>query len=609
MLRRRRRALQLLSVAILTGTSIKNANANTFLTGQPVYVIGPLGVMNDAELAEFKTQLITLKAHAPNTVAISTDLWWGVFQPRNTGVDSVDFDWTYYQKLSDIIVNQAHFYWLPILSFHQCGSGPSDPTCYIPLPSWTNSLPPTNGRADYFEYIDQNGTTDTEYLSPWADDVAAPLYERAMKSFATTFQSLANQGGIPQVHVGLGAQSELRYPSYDHPGCGYPTRGCIEAYSSSAMAAFQNAMQTKYGTIASLNAAWSTNYTTFSQVVPPGRPSAPDSVDEMYGSSLDSYARDFWTWYRQTQLDHATRVLAAAGRQLNVLFGHTASTILGLPTPGPQASGLVAKIPGVHWQFTNPTQPHGAEASAGYWFGDGTKPYQAFNQMFSSLNTYMDLTALEQAPDPNPTAFDDPQGLVDEVVAANHAAGINCCLFGENALEADLDADSFDRIALHLFNQPFDGFGLLRLSDLVDTSGNSTALMPLFTAHVASTRVSMWVTVNVSDGTLPQGDVPCLTGGTNGAAPGTGSEPELGEWIGSFCTPLKLVGDNGVTSTYASFASVSDNFNYGYKFRFVSNSLFPNPGPADWEPGSTTQAHSCMVNGNTNCPPVTWGVY
>jgi beta-amylase len=607
LLGKRHRALPTLCIAILAATTMSNANANTFLTGNPVFVIGPLKVMNDAELAAFKTQLITLRAQAPNAIAISTDLWWGIFQPNNTGADSVDFDWAYYQKLSDIIVNQAHFYWLPILSFHQCGSGPGDPTCYIPLPSWTKSLPPSNGRLDYFGYTDQNGITDIEYLSPWADDVAVPLYERAMKSFVTTFQSLANQGAIPQVHVGLGPQSELRYPSYDHPGCGYPSRGCIEAYSSNAIESFQSVVQTKYGTIGSLNAAWSTNYATFSQVVPPGQPGAPDTVDQMYRSVADSYAADFWTWYRQTQLDHATRVLAAAGRQLNVLFGHNPPTIPGLPTPGPQAGGLVAKIAGIHWQFTSPTQPHGAEASAGYWFGDGTTPYQVFNQLFSKLNTYMDLTALEQAPDP--TAFDDPQGLVNEVVAASHAAGINCCLFGENALESDLNADAFNRIALHLFNQPFDGFGFLRLSDLVDTSGNPTALMPLFTAHVASTRVSMWVTVNVPDGTLPQGDVPCLTGGTNGAAPGTGSEPELGEWIGTFCTPLRLVSNNGATSTYAFFASVSNNFNYGYKFRFVNNNLFPNPGPTDWEPGTTTQAHSCIVNGNTNCQPVTWGVY
>lgn len=428
----------MLSLVLAIGPNEANASVNS---GYNAYVFGPLTQVTD--WTSFGKQLTTLKNNGVR--GISSDMWWGVFEPtQNT------YDWSYYVKFAQA-VQSAGLKWVPIFSFHQCGGNPGD-TCNIPLPSWVSNL----ASADTLWFKDEYGdNSDHEYLSFWSG-VDINQYDAAMKSFAATFNNSQYAGLIDSIHIGMGPAGELRYPSYA-VGWTYPQRGRLESYSGPAEADFQNSMQTKYGTLSALNSAWGTSLTSWSQISP------PTNHDAFFGTTYNTYSQDFLNWYQGVLIKHYSNVMAKA---------HTDLDALGV--------SLGAKIAGVHWQYSNPSAPHEAEYCAGYY------NYSAIVQKFADttdhINANLVFTALEKT-DENSYIngmyeYSGARSLVIQI--ANLTKQYNVPIFGENAL-AIIDNNSlYANVAQMLFNyggangQPsFAGFTLLRINNIVNSDGSA----------------------------------------------------------------------------------------------------------------------------------------
>ena len=83
----------------------------------------------------------------------------------------------------------------------------------------------------------------------WAtqDPTVLAAFKSFVSAFANQFKSMALAGDFLEINVSLGTSGELRYPSYDEPGCGFPTRGCFQYYSNRAGTDFRNYALTSFG--------------------------------------------------------------------------------------------------------------------------------------------------------------------------------------------------------------------------------------------------------------------------------------------------------------------------------------------------------------------------
>ena len=169
---------------------------------------------------EFDRQLTEAKKLGID--AVSTDVWWGLIEPTKG-----QFDWSYYEKLSDHI-SAAGLKWVPILSFHQCGGNVGDDV-NVPIPEWIwgdVASRASGGDTEAVKYKSEQGHTSPEYVSLFADHAVMDNYAAVMKEFQTHFAAKA--GSIGEVNVSLGPAGELRYPSYNahDKDAGYPHPRC-----------------------------------------------------------------------------------------------------------------------------------------------------------------------------------------------------------------------------------------------------------------------------------------------------------------------------------------------------------------------------------------------
>ena len=105
----------------------------------------PNGDESAADWQNFEQELQTMKNLG--IYAVSTDVWWGAVEGQGDG----QFDWSYYDKISDEIIG-AGLKWVPIFSFHQCGGNVGD-SCNIPIPAWI-----------WTKYIGTHGVRTTDDL-------------------------------------------------------------------------------------------------------------------------------------------------------------------------------------------------------------------------------------------------------------------------------------------------------------------------------------------------------------------------------------------------------------------------------------------------------------
>ena len=303
----------------------------------------------------FRSQLKIAKSMGVD--AISVDVWWGKVERT----DDNRFDWSYYDRVLAAI-ESAGLHWVPIMSFHQCGGNVGD-SCKIPLPAWIWDRFKDQGvsRED-LQYRSERDNSSNEVVAVWQDRLAVPQYQEFMNAFQSHFSDKA--AITDEINISMGPAGELRYPSYNaHDGavCGFPTRGCFQAYSGPARAGFRAYVLNKYHDLAGVNAAWKDSLgnnplTDLAQIGP------PDSQDANGGRAAGftlrgdefrtQYGRDFIDWYNQSLVDHGRRLLDAAIATFSA--GAFRDTPIGL------------KMAGVHWQMMDTAPyPRVAEITAG----------------------------------------------------------------------------------------------------------------------------------------------------------------------------------------------------------------------------------------------------
>lgn len=297
-------------------------------------VMAPLEVQ---DWDSFNRQL--RQAKSIGVTAVSTDVWWGKVE----GNADQQFDWSYYDRVSDAIID-AGLKWVPIISFHQCGGNVGD-TCDIPIPHWLWKK--LGGDKSYrLMYKSEQGKFSREVLALWSDDKARAQYVEFVRDFGGHFAHKAPF--IEEINISAGPSGEMRYPSYNqHDGFQYPGRGFLQAYSDLAMADFVGFAKEKYGNLQDLNTAWNTSLRDWDQVRPPD-----DAPGFFYRKDYLNiqYGRDFIEWYNRALIKHGEFMIALA---VEALGGNLPNTPLGI------------KIPGVHWLMSSPELPRSAEVTAG----------------------------------------------------------------------------------------------------------------------------------------------------------------------------------------------------------------------------------------------------
>ncbi len=389
-----------------------------------------LDLNNSGEVNAFQYQLAACKNLGVN--AVSVDVWWGLVE----GKADQQFDWSYYDALFKMITD-AGLQIQPIMSFHQCGGNVGD-TYDMPIPSWIWAIAGNGGK-----YIsEQYDPGNPEVVSLWAANNQKVLqeYQEFMDAFEQHFAGYVNN--IQSVNISCGPAGELRYPSYNpysangrNWGRGYPTRGYMECYSNEAKDSFRNAMAKKYGDISKLNNAWKTGLGSFSDINPPGD---GDNFFQIYNPSAyinAKYGKDFIEWYNNELVRHGREMLTAATKAFNGPFSKTE---------------LEIKIPGVHWEMSDPNMPRSAEVCAGlvsnnfYIYGKQSNPpggtgYLPILNMVKSFDGVSGrhviayFTCLEMS---NGDLYNSPYSQASALVfwVGDQAGKIKLTIKGENAL-------------------------------------------------------------------------------------------------------------------------------------------------------------------------------
>jgi beta-amylase len=292
--------------------------------------------------------------------AVTVDVWWGKVEKPGDN----QFDWSYYDRILGEI-ESAGLHWVPIMSFHQCGGNVGD-ECDIPIPAWIWTHYEREGVSrGALQYKSERDKFNGETVSLWQDHVIMPQYREFMRAFQEHFAAKA--GITDEINVSLGPAGELRYPSYNahddtHDGrtCGFPTRGCFQAYSEPARADFRAYVLAKYRDLHGVNAAWQDSLSghTLGDVSQIGPPDDNDNSTFRANGFIargdhltKQYGRDFVDWYNHALVEHGRRMIDAA---IGAFDGAFRSTPIGV------------KMPGVHWQMMDKaSHPRVAEITAG----------------------------------------------------------------------------------------------------------------------------------------------------------------------------------------------------------------------------------------------------
>ncbi|USB33179.1 family 14 glycosylhydrolase [Paenibacillus sp. YPG26] len=488
-------------------TPVTNASSDT-------KIVVMLNLEDVTDFTAFDKQMATLKSRG--VYGVEVDMWWHHFEPKKQG----EYDWSYYKELFGHIT-KAGLKISPIFSFHQCGGNVGD-DCFYPLPEWVWEL----DDKEQMQYKSESDYYDNEYIAPWYDG-AVDLYAGAFASFAANMTEF--KSSFEKLHIGLGPAGELRYPSYNFADkWQYPSRGLFQAYSGAAVADFQKKMQVKYTDIEALNSAWGTNLASFTEVQPPA------NGDDFYAKKVDTttYGKDFLSWYQSTLENHFTKVIEAAQTALK--------SYDEIP--------LSAKIPGIHWQYSNPDAPHSAEHAAGLY------DYSRLLDLYQEKGVDLTFTMLEMTNEGNkpkdgePENYSRPQDLIAKVSELAREKGI--ALEGENALPVG-NAEGFKTIYDVVNDYNYGIFTLLRLQNVVKADGTPTNLLdPFVTTLRLGELPQQRVTINIYD---PQKD-------PNAKVSLVGNTGAMGNWNPTAGAAMKYLGDGHWQTTLNLTATATYEF-------------------------------------------------
>ncbi|PGT89610.1 MULTISPECIES: family 14 glycosylhydrolase [Bacillaceae] len=538
-----------LLIILLTVSSLFSTSASADIKSDyKTYVMAPLTKITN--WSDFAKQLATLKSNG--VYALTTDVWWGDVEKNGNN----QFDWSYYRQYAQT-VRESGLKWVPIISTHQCGGNVGD-DCNIPIPSWVWNLAST----DTLTHKSETGYVNKETLSPWATGVISTQYDELYESFSQNFSDYKDI--IIKIYLSGGPAGELRFPSYvSSDGWSYPSRGKLQAYTDTAKSDFRTNMQAKYSTLTNLNTAWKTNLTSWNQVNPPSDGDNFFSSGAAYNSQ---YGKDFMTWYQNVLIKHLTLISQKAHENFDATFG--------VP--------VGAKIAGIHWKMNDPSMPHAAEYSAGYY------NYASILDQFKASNLHLTFTCLEMDNSQEFTSpyYSAPKALVTQI--ANLATQRGIVLNGENALaisssDASYSESRYRNTAQHLFNEGFSGFTLLRLANVVQSNGTKTAEMDRFRDILALQPIK--VNFIVKNAPTAYGDTVYVTG----------NRWEMGMWNNPDGDMIKLTWDN-TNKDWRGTANIAANRYYEFKAVIVGS----NGSAKAWEPnGNNTWSTPNMSSNYT----------
>ncbi|MBW8189617.1 family 14 glycosylhydrolase [Neiella marina] len=424
-------------------------------------VMGPLHLkvanqkllLQEENWAEFEAQIKKLRGIGVS--AISTDLWWGLIEGPQPDV----FDWSYYDRMLEVLA--AHdMHWVPILSFHQAGGNVNDDFMQtIPLWLWGKILvahPELESVRD-LQYVSESGDSSMEYMSLWADQYVLPYYRRFMEAFAEHYRAHAHL--IDEINISLGPAGELRYPSYNaHDWGNYPNRGTLQCYSRPAQQDWLNYLSQKYRSPEAMNYALGTQVRDFSEVAFP----EPEELFNNKQYMHSALGREFLYWYQQALVNHGKTILQCAA---TVFSGPMSHVPLGI------------KVPGIHWEVSDPAMPRAAEITAGLiapHANMGPQNNGEYARLLEDLipkalrsRVVLHFTCLEMI-NKDYEGYSRAEDLVNWM--ADAAAEVGVSLMGENALAGELyGKQGWAQITRALERQPgFGGITLLRLQNLFD---------------------------------------------------------------------------------------------------------------------------------------------
>eukprot|EP01086_Lenisia_limosa_P017472 TRINITY_DN86_c0_g1_i2.p1 TRINITY_DN86_c0_g1~~TRINITY_DN86_c0_g1_i2.p1 ORF type:complete len:435 (-),score=94.87 TRINITY_DN86_c0_g1_i2:308-1612(-) len=395
----------------------------------PTYVMLALDTVNDQGFVKDPLQLNKTFAQLANgsVEGVMLDHWWGLIEksPKN-------YNWAPYLQVTQM----AEYHGLKmqaVMSFHACGGNVGDPV-NIPIPQWVR-----DSAASFpgLWYTDQNGHTDDEYISLWADDKAVlqgrtpvQCYQDVIASYMETFSGYVNRGTLAEIQLGLGPAGELRYPSYQLSQWSFPGTGAFQCFSDIAVADFVDHAR-----------ASGLDYTS-----PPHDAgdynSNPDNTEFFTIGYTSDYGHFFLDWYSDSLVAHGQRVLYAASKAVQGKLH------------------LATKVSGIHWLYRH--NSHAAELTAGYYNTNGYNGYEKLAALFSAFETSFDFTCLEMR-DQDQCSSCAPEELVSQVIETTNKFDVT--FSGENALPR-YDQAAYDTI----FNQVskaknLGGFTYLRVDD------------------------------------------------------------------------------------------------------------------------------------------------
>lgn len=395
------------------------------------------------------------QAKSIGATTVSTDVWWGKVE----GDADQHFDWSYYDKISDVIIG-AGLQWVPILSFHQCGGNVGD-TCDIPLPYWVWKT--LGGDKSYrLKYKSELGNFSHEVIALWSDEKARKQYFEFIRDFSRHFSD--KSAHIAEINISAGPSGELRYPSYNqHDGFSYPGRGFLQSYSDLAIDDFADFAKEKYGSLRELNSVWNTQLKCWDEIAPPddanGFFERKDYLNTQYG-------KDFSEWYNHALIKHGEFMITLAVQALGDSF------------PG---TPLGIKIPGVHWLMGSPELPRAAEVTTGLiptnidiGSDETAHGYGPIIDMIKRSNggerpVVLHFTCLEMDNKNQAPEYSRAKDLVFWV--GNGAGSRDVSIMGENALSGGITYDEgWTNIDNAVRWSAYKGLTTLRVGDL-DTNG------------------------------------------------------------------------------------------------------------------------------------------
>ncbi|XP_023750187.1 beta-amylase 8 isoform X1 [Lactuca sativa] len=365
----------------------------------PVYVMLGTGLINKfcqlIDREAVRKELRLLKSLHVDGVFV--ECWWGIIEAQGPQ----KYCWSGYRELFNII----HEFELKLqvgLAFHEYGGNDS---ISIPLPQWVVEIGKEN--KDIF-FTDREGRRNTECLS-WGIDkervlkgrTAAEVYFDVMRSFRTEFDDMFVEGLITGVEIGLGANGELKYPSFSEKmGWRYPGIGEFQCYDKYMQ---QNLVKSS-----------SLRGQTFWGRGPENCGDYNSSPQETgffceHGDYGSHYGRFFLQWYSQFLIDHA-------------------NTILSLATLAFEEIQILVKIPAVYWWYRS--KSHAAELTAGYYNPDNHDGYSRLFKVLKKHSVAVKFVCPGSNLNLSSKENHDPEGLTWQVLNSAWEEGL--CVAGEN---------------------------------------------------------------------------------------------------------------------------------------------------------------------------------